>query len=141
MSFKNGDNIIYLKCIIPTSSFQIPASSFLISSETVMLIIMQMNGYIYSVHSKLNILSSNFQIFKFSNYPNPFSSTTNITYFLPQTSNVTIKITDVIGQEIKTLVNEVKDKGLYNVTFDASLSLSKRYIFLPYQCRFKFRNG
>lgn len=54
------------------------------------------------------------------NYPNPFNPTTNISYQLPVNGNVSIKIYDVIGNEVATLVNEFKEAGRHSVEFDAS---------------------
>lgn len=54
------------------------------------------------------------------NYPNPFNPSTKIEYSLKEASNVKIVVYDMLGQEIKTLVNSEKPKGKYSVTFDAS---------------------
>ena len=53
------------------------------------------------------------------NYPNPFNSTTKITYSIPQTSNVVIKVFDILGNEIETLVSEEKQTGTYEITWYA----------------------
>ena len=55
-----------------------------------------------------------------ANYPNPFNPTTNISYQLPATSQVSIKVYDMLGREIATLVNGMKEPGYYSVTFDGS---------------------
>lgn len=54
---------------------------------------------------------------KLLNYPNPFSSTTRITYELPFDGRVSIKIYDFTGREIATVANENKKLGTYNVDF------------------------
>jgi hypothetical protein len=63
------------------------------------------------------------------NYPNPFNPSTIITYSVPQESPVTIKIFDLIGQEIAVLVDDVKEPGFYSVTFDALGLSSGVYIY------------
>ena len=54
------------------------------------------------------------------NYPNPFNPTTNISYDLANDGNVTLKIYNISGKEVATLVNEFKTSGYHSVTFDAS---------------------
>ena len=53
------------------------------------------------------------------NYPNPFNPSTTIVYGLPRNGQVTLKVYDVIGREVRTLVNRVQAAGTYNVNFDA----------------------
>ncbi|MDQ3022726.1 MAG: T9SS type A sorting domain-containing protein, partial [Bacteroidota bacterium] len=54
------------------------------------------------------------------NYPNPFNPVTNIHYELPFDNFVTIKVFDILGKEITTLVNEIKNAGSYIVSFNGS---------------------
>jgi photosystem II stability/assembly factor-like uncharacterized protein len=54
------------------------------------------------------------------NYPNPFNPSTKIKYSIPQSSNVTIRVFDILGKEIETLVNEEKPAGTYEVEFNSS---------------------
>ena len=55
----------------------------------------------------------------FANYPNPFNPTTVIKYQLSEASLVSLKVYDVMGREVTTLVNSFQDKGSYDVTFNA----------------------
>jgi photosystem II stability/assembly factor-like uncharacterized protein len=63
------------------------------------------------------------------NYPNPFNPTTTIDYSIPKESFVTIKVYDALGREIKTLVNEIKIAGNYNVLFNGSNLASGIYFY------------
>lgn len=63
------------------------------------------------------------------NYPNPFNPATTITYQLPKSGSVTLKVFDILGNEVKTLVNEQKETGKYTVQFDASLLASGMYVY------------
>jgi hypothetical protein len=62
------------------------------------------------------------------NYPNPFNPTTRINYAIPKEGLVTLKIYDITGREITTLVNEVKSPGNYAVDFNA-INLSSGVYF------------
>jgi hypothetical protein len=53
------------------------------------------------------------------NYPNPFNPTTNIRFAVPEAGLVTMKVYNLLGQEVTTLVNEYKNAGTYNVDFNA----------------------
>jgi photosystem II stability/assembly factor-like uncharacterized protein len=54
------------------------------------------------------------------NYPNPFNPVTSINYSLPSSGNVELKIYNILGKEIFTLVNDVQEPGYYEVSFNAS---------------------
>jgi hypothetical protein len=63
------------------------------------------------------------------NYPNPFNPTTNIEFRISNFGFVTIRIYDVLGREVATLVNEVRPAGLYTVRWDASSHPSGTYFY------------
>lgn len=67
------------------------------------------------------------------NFPNPFNPTTVISWQLAVGSYVTLKVYDVLGNEIATLVNEEKSPGRYSIKFDATNSLPSGVYF--YQLR------
>jgi hypothetical protein len=63
------------------------------------------------------------------NYPNPFNPVTNISYQLAKGDHVTLKIYNLLGHEIATLVNEYKPPGRYDIKFDASNLASGVYVY------------
>ncbi|MFI5236918.1 MAG: T9SS type A sorting domain-containing protein [Ignavibacteriales bacterium] len=73
------------------------------------------------------IAPSEFQLYQ--NYPNPFNPSTLISYQIPISSNVTLKIYDALGKEVAILVNENKPAGTYDVEFNASILPSGVYFY------------
>ena len=63
------------------------------------------------------------------NYPNPFNPSTKIKYSIPNAEFVTLKIYDLLGREVVTLVNENTQAGSYEVIFDASELISGVYFY------------
>ena len=63
------------------------------------------------------------------NYPNPFNPTTTINYSIPKTCFVTLKVYDMLGKEVTTLVNEERRTGNYKVDFDGSYLPSGVYFY------------
>ncbi|MCX6138642.1 MAG: T9SS type A sorting domain-containing protein [Ignavibacteriales bacterium] len=61
------------------------------------------------------------------NYPNPFNPSTTIEYAIPLQSQVMVKIVDLLGREVATLVNQKKDAGTYSLQWDASTMPSGIY--------------
>ncbi|MCW8961442.1 MAG: T9SS type A sorting domain-containing protein, partial [Ignavibacteriaceae bacterium] len=65
----------------------------------------------------------------FQNYPNPFNPSTTIRFSIINPDVVKIKIYDVLGREVKTLVNEFKQAGTYEIQFNASSLASGIYLY------------
>jgi hypothetical protein len=63
------------------------------------------------------------------NYPNPFNPTTNISFSIPQRSNVKLVVYDVLGKEVATLANSIYETGKYNVQFNGSSLASGMYFY------------
>ncbi|MEJ2195869.1 MAG: phytase [Ignavibacteriaceae bacterium] len=86
-------------------------------------------AYQYSdiIETKVDFTPKDFVLYQ--NYPNPFNPATVIKYSLPQESVVAIKVYDMLGEEIITLVNKKQEAGTYNIDFDGSNLVSGIYIY------------
>jgi len=73
--------------------------------------------YEYSDEVELEIIPTEFALYQ--NYPNPFNPATKIRYQLPKESKVILKLYDILGSEVITLLNEQKEPGVYEVEFSA----------------------
>ena len=86
----------------------------------------QKYNIITAVKSNTNNIPANYSLNQ--NYPNPFNPSTNISYQLPKSGFVTLKVYNALGKEVATLVNEQKQVGKYSVDFSA-LGLSSGIYF------------
>ena len=84
-------------------------------------------GLITSVYQSNDFNSSSIHLHQ--NYPNPFNPFTTISYELPERSLVVLKVFNILGQEIRTLVNGVQDAGEKIVRFDALNMPSGMYVY------------
>lgn len=71
------------------------------------------------------------------NYPNPFNPETNIDYWLPVDTFVSLKIYNLLGQEIKTLVSTSQTKGSYHLKWDGTMNTGKKVSGGIYLCHFQ----
>jgi len=91
------------------------------------------NGIVYGDTTLTNIkeeehsFKTNYQLCQ--NYPNPFNPSTKISYQLPKAGNITLKVFDVLGKEVTTLVNEYKNIGRYEIEFNANNLPSGVYFY------------
>jgi len=81
--------------------------------------------------TSVEVLSTNIPSFFTleQNYPNPFNPSTTLRYSLPQSAQVQIKVSDVLGNEIETLVNEEKPVGTYELSWNAANLPSGVYFY------------
>lgn len=86
------------------------------------------NAEYFILESRLEIeLPNSFNLGQ--NYPNPFNPITKIDYQVPKSSLINIKIYDITGRELRTIVNEIKEPGYYTESIDASAFSSGVYFY------------
>lgn len=111
---KNGDHTVYLS-----------------SNSYVELPIMNNSGDKFDLVFKEDENGNNSPVsFSLSqNFPNPFNPSTMIQYSIPEAQNVELKVYDLLGREVQTLVNTVQNPGSYNVMFNAQNLSSGVYFY------------
>ena len=85
------------------------------------------NGGVTFVEEEVNEIPTEFLLSQ--NFPNPFNPSTQIKYSIPQSSQVVIKVFDILGNEIETLVNEEKPAGTYELSWNAANLPSGVYFY------------
>jgi len=65
------------------------------------------------------------------NYPDPFNPITQISYYIPQSRCVSLRINDVTGKQIQTIVNGIIEEGYYSLQFDGQI-FQAEFIFINY---------
>lgn len=103
-----------------------------ITDSNVTSLVFDQQGYLYAatdsgIFKSTGIVSgvhenegSPVSFYLFQNYPNPFNPATTISYQLPAVGRVSLKVYDVLGREVRTLVDEVKRPGKYVIEFDGN---------------------
>jgi hypothetical protein len=120
--------ITYISNLMPDSLIIIITSGLLNSQVGTELTVDEI-GFIFGASDVLNNenLPEEFELYQ--NYPNPFNPTASIKYQVSSISNVSLKVYDVLGKEVATLVNEEKEGGVYTATFDATGLASGMYLY------------
>ena len=113
----NSSGVFYDSLIIFNSSPQSPVKIFLIGKGESL---MEEKDYSNKIPDEFSLSQ---------NYPNPFNPSTTISYMVPKSSFVTIKLYDALGKEVAILVNEEKQDGTYSVRFDGSKMSSGIYFY------------
>ena len=85
------------------------------------------NPNITGVVDNLISIPTNYKLFQ--NYPNPFNPGTSINYSVPKTQFVSLKVFDILGRQVASLVNEEKPSGNYSIKFNANKLASGLYIY------------
>ena len=108
--------------------FEVKRNTPVNTKDSIEFTINDQNGLMMMKTFVLNFLAP--KEFKLEqNFPNPFNPTTTIQYQLPADAKVTLKIYDILGSEVATLVNEKQDAGYKEVKFNANRFASGMYIY------------
>jgi hypothetical protein len=75
------------------------------------------------------------------NYPNPFNPTTTISYEIPKTGSVEIKIFDINGQLVRKLINEQQTAGVYKINWDSKNDAGRTIASGVYICQVKYNSS
>ncbi len=98
-----------------TLSFPLYYMNQMLAEDLISYIMVNKFNEIVSVKEEVSYISDRYSLLQ--NYPNPFNPSTSIQYAISSTQFVTLKVYDVLGREVATLVNEEKPAGTYNVQF------------------------
>ena len=126
----NGDNWFLVNGGLNDSkyilSLEITKSGFLFAGMDYYGIYKSANKVVTTLNEE-NTVPSKFELMQ--NYPNPFNPSTSIEYSVPSNEYVLLKVYDLLGNEVNTLVNERQSAGNYEVNFDASNLASGIYFY------------
>jgi len=114
-----GDSAIYFVAVgFGTDKYKMLANMQLAQQKYIQLT---------AVGSELNYTPANYSLSQ--NYPNPFNPSTKISYQIPRSGHVTLKVYNALGKEVMTLVNMEKSIGRYSVDFNAQGLSSGIYFY------------
>ena len=125
LSIGNGTN--YLRSCLPLSNGYILAAGYDPTSNSGDYVVIKLTQNPTGIYESDEKPPSDFSLAQ--NYPNPFNPITTIQYSIPDRSNVILKVYDVLGNEVVTLINEEKEKGVYSINFDATALASGIYFY------------
>ena len=125
LSLGNGSN--YLRSFYPLQSGDILAAGFDYTSNSGDYVIVKLTQNPTGVEDQGFNQPDDFVLYQ--NYPNPFNPTTTIEFSIPQSGDVSLNIYNLLGEEVKTLVNEFRQTGKYSVQFNANNFSSGIYFY------------
>jgi uncharacterized delta-60 repeat protein len=127
IDLNNNSGTHYLTTCLPLQNGDILAAGYDFASNSGDFMIARLTQNPTGVEYQNSIRPTDFVLYQ--NYPNPFNPTTKISYSIPERSNVILKVYDVLGNEIATLVNEFRSAGKYEINYNASHLSSGVYFY------------
>jgi hypothetical protein len=124
------DSSVYLNDLINDTSMHVSVSG--LNSVTFKLAGLEVKVYSLQQYSTTSVAGTTPTVFDFQlsqNYPNPFNPSTTIRYSIPERSKVTLKIYDITGRELLTLLNGEVNAGNYKINFISSKLPSGVYFY------------
>ncbi|MBK9097159.1 MAG: T9SS type A sorting domain-containing protein [bacterium] len=115
LNLNNSGGTHYLTNCIPLDNSDILAAGFDFASNSGDFMITRLTQNPTGINDYNNIQPNNFVLYQ--NFPNPFNPSTVISYQLPVSSNVTLKVYGILGNEVATLVNDFLPSGSYETEF------------------------
>ena len=83
--------------------------------------------YSYSSEIEVEVIPDRYELYQ--NYPNPFNPVTNIKFSLPEAAKVKVDVFNIIGEKVRTLIEQNMKAGFHNITFNAENLSSGTYIY------------
>lgn len=121
LNISESDNGKQFVCSVNNSKFY-PDSGSWVLSDTVGI-------FLDTLTNVKSAFIKNTEYFLHQNYPNPFNPRTTITYSIPKSGKVIVKVFDVLGNQVRTLVSKYQQQGIYNIEFNATDMNSGIYFY------------
>ena len=109
-------------------TFSIEKEAMVNKETTLNFNVTSKSGEVWKKEITISVLPpAKFELYQ--NYPNPFNPTTTISFVIPNSSFVILKVFDVLGREVATLINEEKEPGYHSIQWNGSDNSSGMYIY------------
>ena len=109
-------------------TFSIEKEAMVNKETTLNFNVTSKSGEVWKKEITISVLPpAKFELYQ--NYPNPFNPSTTISFVIPNSSFVILKVFDVLGREVATLINEEKEPGYHSILWNGSDNSSGMYIY------------
>ena len=109
-------------------TFSIEKEAMVNKETTLNFNVTSKSGEVWKKEITISVLPpAKFELYQ--NYPNPFNPSTTISFVIPNSSFVILKVFDVLGREVATLINEEKEPGYHSIQWNGSDNSSGMYIY------------